>query len=103
MKHQHHFGSANDVALRDVARISALISDIDRHVRLLDSDITTEEERARVFDPFNAAYPILARTLAARRDNLRDTIAALETQLASLPKDPRPLKILGMSNQDAPW
>ena len=84
MKHQHHFGSANDVALRDVARISALISDIDRHVRLLDSDITTEEERARVFDPFNAAYPILARTLAARRDNLKETIAALEKRLAGL-------------------
>jgi hypothetical protein len=78
MKHQHHFGSANDVALRDVARISALISDIDRHVRILDCDIAAEEKRARVFDPFNAAYPILARTLAARRDNLRDTIAALE-------------------------
>ncbi len=85
MRHQHHFGSANDVALRDVARISALISDIDRHVRLLDCDITTEEERARVSDHRDAAYPILARTLATRRDNLRDTIAALETRLASLP------------------
>ncbi len=68
-----------------MARISALISDIDRHVRLLDCDITTEEERARVSDHRDAAYPILARTLATRRDNLRDTIAALETRLASLP------------------
>jgi hypothetical protein len=66
MRHERHFGSANDVALRDVARISALISDIDRHVRLLDCDIAAEEEHALVFN--NAAYPIVARTLAARRD-----------------------------------
>jgi hypothetical protein len=84
MKHQHHFGSANDVALRDVARISTLISDLDRQVRILDHDIAAEKERARVFDPFNANYPILARTLTARRDNLKDTIAALEIRLASL-------------------
>jgi hypothetical protein len=29
-------------------------------------------------------YAILARTLAARRDNLRDTIAALEQRLAPI-------------------
>jgi hypothetical protein len=112
MKHQHHFGSANDVALRDVARISALISDIDRHVRILDCDIATEEERARVSDCRDAAYPILARTLAARRDNLRYTIAALETRLASLPdrteqvplsvERPSRPKDTGYANQDAP-
>jgi hypothetical protein len=68
MKHQHHFGSATDVALSDMARISALINDLDRHVRILDCDIAAEEERARVFNPFDAAYPILARTLAASKD-----------------------------------
>jgi hypothetical protein len=41
MRRERHFGSANDVALRDVAPISGLISDIDRHVRLLDCDIGT--------------------------------------------------------------
>jgi hypothetical protein len=84
MKHQRHFGSANDVALREVARISALISDLDRVVRILDCDIASEEERAQVSNPFDATYPILARTLTARRDNLKDTIAALEKRLASL-------------------
>lgn len=88
MRHEHHFGSANDVALKDVARISALISDLDRHVRILNHDIAAEEEHARVFDPFNAAYPILARTLATRRDNLKDTIGALEIRLASLLERP---------------
>jgi hypothetical protein len=84
MKHQRHFGSTNDVAPREVARISALISDLDRVVRILDCDIATEEKRARVFDCSDAAYPILARMLAARRDNLKDTIAALERRLVSL-------------------
>jgi hypothetical protein len=84
MRHERHFGSANDVALRDVARISALISDIDRHVRVLDCDIAAEEERARVSDHRDAAYPILARTLATRRDNLKETIAALEKWLGGL-------------------
>jgi hypothetical protein len=84
MKHQHHFESGNDVALREVARISTLISDLDRVVRILDSDIATEEELARVSDRFDAAYPILARMLTARRDNLNDTIAALERRLVGL-------------------
>lgn len=84
MKHQYHFESANDVALREVARISALISDLDRVVQILDSHIATEEERAGVSDPFEAAYPILARTLATRRDNLKETVAALELHLADL-------------------
>jgi hypothetical protein len=47
-------------------------------------DIATEEERARISDRSNSAYPILARTLAARRDNLRDTIAALEQRLTTI-------------------
>jgi hypothetical protein len=86
MKHQRHFERASDgdVALRGVARISALISDLDRVARILDSDIATKEERARMSSPFDAAYPILARTLTARRDNLKETIAALERRLAPL-------------------
>jgi hypothetical protein len=65
-----------------MARISALISDIDRVVRLFDCDIAAEEQRARVSDRLDPCYPILARTLAARRDNLKETIAALEKRLA---------------------
>jgi len=77
MKHQHHF-DPNDVSLREMAQISALIGDLDRCSRLLDSEIVTEEERAGVSDPFNGAYPVLARSLTARRENLKRTIAALE-------------------------
>ena len=84
MRHQHHPERANAVARRDVSWIAALISNLDRRAQLLDQDIAAEEERAQVFTPADAAYPILARTLRARRDNLRSTIAALEKRLASL-------------------
>ncbi len=78
MKHQPHFGSASDVTSSELARISGLIGDLDRVVQILNSDIATEEERAGVSAPFDPGYPILARTLAARRSNLKDTIAVLE-------------------------
>jgi hypothetical protein len=84
MKHQLHFGSANVIPLREVARIGALIGDLDRRARLLDYDIAAEEQSARMFNPFDAAYPFVARTLAVRRDKLKATIATLEKLLAGL-------------------
>ena len=85
MKHQRHFERASSARSREAAQISKMISDLDRLIRILDCDIAAEEERARVSDRSDAAYPILARVLAARRDNLRDTITALEQRLSSLP------------------
>jgi hypothetical protein len=83
MKHQYHFGRPRYAELKEVARVSALIRDLDRIVRILESDIATEEERAGVSDSFNANYPTLARILTARRDNLKDTIVALERRVFS--------------------
>jgi len=87
MKHQRHFERASDATSREAAQISKMISDLDRLVQIIACDIATEEERARVFDRSDAAYPILARVLAARRDNLMDTITALEQRLSSLPAE----------------
>jgi ABC-type transporter Mla subunit MlaD len=81
MKHRRHF-DPDGAALREAVQIGKMISDLDRLVRILDCDIATEE--AGVFDRSNGAYPELARTLAARRDNLRNTIAALEQRLPNL-------------------
>jgi ABC-type transporter Mla subunit MlaD len=67
----------------EASRIAALISNLDRHAQLLDQDIAAVEERAQVFDRSHPAYPVLARTLTARRDNLSATIAALQKRLAS--------------------
>jgi hypothetical protein len=82
-KHPYHFGSGIDGALREVAKIHSLISDLDRVVRILDSDISEEERRSGVSQPSDATYPSLARLLTARRDNLRGTIAALNSRLSN--------------------
>jgi hypothetical protein len=83
MRHQRHFDIASATALREAAVIKNMMVHLNRTVCLLDCDIATEEERARISDRSSSAYPILARTLAARRDNLRDT-AALEQRLTTI-------------------
>jgi hypothetical protein len=84
MKTQHHFENESETARREVAQIRTMIVDLDQAVQILASDIATEEERSRVFDRSDPAYSILARTLAARRDNLKVTIAALEQRLENV-------------------
>jgi septation ring formation regulator EzrA len=84
MKHQRHFERTSDVASREADQIRTLIANLERTVQILDCDIATEEECAGVSDRTDAAYPILARTLAARRDNLKATAAALEKRVSGL-------------------
>jgi hypothetical protein len=85
MKHQRHFGSATPA--REALQTRVLIADISRVAQILNGDIAAEEEQARVFDRSRFDYPILARTLTARRDNLLGTIAALQQRLVNLPAD----------------
>lgn len=61
-----------------------MIADLDRIVRILNSDIAAEEEQAQIFERSNPERPMLARMLAARRDNLAATIAALERRLVEI-------------------
>ena len=82
MKHQYHSGSCIDAAGEEAEKLKALIGELGRRVRLLDSDIARQEGLAGVSNPWNAAYPVQARTLTAHRDNLKQTIAALERRLA---------------------
>ena len=63
-------------------RIRTLIDKISLAVQSLNCDIETEEERVRCWDCRDPAYPALARSLTARRDNLTETIAALQKRLA---------------------
>jgi hypothetical protein len=65
-----------------------MIAGIDRVVQILNSDIASEEMLTRIFDRTHVKYAMLARTLHARRDNLRGTIAALEKRPASLQGQP---------------
>ena len=79
-----HGRIGNESALREAAQIRTLISDLDRIVQFLNCDIATEEKHAGVFDHSDVAYSSLAGLLAARRDNLVDTIAAPEVRLAAI-------------------
>jgi hypothetical protein len=67
---------------RETARSRSLVGNVG--TQIFGCDIATEEERTRVFDRSDARYSILARTLAARCDNLKVTVAALEQRLATI-------------------
>jgi hypothetical protein len=75
---EQRFISGMDRTPNDDARVSSLISDLDRTVRQLDYEILTEEKRTLISDPNDATYPMLARSLRIRRDNLKATITTLE-------------------------
>ena len=59
-------------------QIATLIDTLSRSVRFLTVDIEHEEALASCKDPMNPCYPVLARNLRARRDNLAATVASLE-------------------------
>ena len=61
-------------------QLSILIADLHRLVGLIEADIRAEEERAHAFDHSSPTYPVLARQLRARRDNLLATISLLEAR-----------------------
>src|SRR5258708_28483117 len=84
MKTQHHFEIESEDARREGAQIRTMIVDLDRVARFLASDIVIAEERSGVDDRSDPAYPILDRTLPARRENLYGTIAPPQQRLAEL-------------------
>jgi hypothetical protein len=66
-----------EVKRATAARARSLIEDLERQAASLDDTIGDVLSRARVRDPSDCAYPIEARTMGARRDNIKSTIAAL--------------------------
>jgi len=89
MKHQRHFETTTS---REAAQTKALIADLDRIVQILDDAIAAEEELAGVSDRSQAGYPLHARNMTARRDNLTETIAVLEQRLPRRGADARAAK-----------
>ena len=67
---------------RTARKLQALIADLRWRVQLLGSDIQEEEKRTGISNVSDSAYPILARNLRTRRDNLLATITMLESRLA---------------------
>ena len=72
---------------RETALITKILADLFRTVRLIECEIAAQEERASVSDRSDVKYPMLARTLIERRDNLKMTIDALEQRLADRAPD----------------
>ena len=66
-----HFHAADAVSLR-------LISDLQRVVAVLETDIAAEENRHRKYDPSELDYPLTAKQWMERCRNLRSTIASIE-------------------------
>ena len=80
MNFQPRFETIRDSAVQEIAALSKMLADLVRTVQLIESDIATEEARAGVFDRSDVKYPVLARALIKRRDNLKVTIATLEAR-----------------------
>lgn len=59
-------------------QIATLIGDLSRKANILTADIEDEETRCGVRDLADPAYPVLARSLRTRMENIRVTIASLE-------------------------
>ena len=79
MKHQGQLKSTDQ--LREATQARTLIADLSRIVEILNDEIATEEQATGVTDPAGCEYPVLAKALRARRDNLLDTISALQQRL----------------------
>jgi len=84
MKHHPYFEAAQVVAKRKVSKTRNMIADLTATIWALNCEIANEEDRARISDCSDAGYPVLARTLAARRDNLKITVAALARRLSEM-------------------
>jgi hypothetical protein len=61
--------------------ISKMLSDLALACQLIEADIAAEEERVSISDRSDPKYPMLARSLIERRNNIKMTIAALEQRI----------------------
>ena len=83
-----------DEKRRRVTQIEMLMADFLRMAQELDREIAQEEARAGISDTAHFAYPTYARAAAGRRDNMRQSAAALEDQLAEAFEDLKKVEIL---------
>jgi flagellar FliJ protein len=66
---------------RGVARIEAMIAELDRRSSELEHDLNLEHGRTKINDPQHFAYSPLAKSLVQRRENLKLSIQGLHIQL----------------------
>ena len=69
---------------RKASQLRSMIEDLKRGALLLEADTAVIEKFEREADPSKSAYPIAARAMKVRRDNLSRTISILEEELDEL-------------------
>jgi hypothetical protein len=69
---------------RTSIRIRTMLVDLEREITNLEVSINSELALASVRDRTHFAYPISARMMESRRENLKATVAALSERLASI-------------------
>ncbi|ANV98952.1 hypothetical protein [Bradyrhizobium icense] len=74
----HQLQTLRGTATSSRPQIATLIESLSRSVELLTLEIDHEEARAGVRDLSDPTYPLLARSLRVRKDNIRITIASLD-------------------------
>jgi hypothetical protein len=74
------------MAATNKLQFATLIGDLWRSVEVLTADIEHEEMRSGVRSVADPTYPVLARSLRARRENIGTTIASLKALTRSAPK-----------------
>jgi hypothetical protein len=65
-------------------RIRNTIAALERTISSLNGSIDAVLEASQVRDPTNFAYPVAARAMSARRDNIQGTIAVLSRHLEKI-------------------
>jgi hypothetical protein len=81
MKRVRHFETAPTGGQNEAEKMAGMLAALYHDVRLLNLDIEAELANAGC-DGRGYALPIAARTMGARRDNLKATIAMLEQRLS---------------------
>jgi flagellar export protein FliJ len=66
---------------RRVRQIETMVAEFNRMAGDLDREIANEEKRAGISDPSHFAYPTYARAASTRRDNLKQSIFELGSQI----------------------
>ena len=79
---QEGAASAQEMGKNAMDAGMAKMADFTRMALELDREVAHEEGRAGITDTAHFAYPTYARAAAARRDNMRQSAAALEGQLS---------------------
>jgi hypothetical protein len=72
-----------EINRRTATQLRMMIASLEQELANLDVSIGSELALAHVRDPSHFAYPISARTMQKRRENLKATIAALSDRLQS--------------------